>query len=206
MVRLEGLDVRLSKAEAMRQSGAGTITAILVLMMAAAGCQGDVPSGRFEPSDSRALASARPGEILVADGVVDIQGSEDGTHLELVLVKEGGATIVLASIPEKTPNQAGSFGSIHTVDCPPSTGVTQRYYIVGQQTYESGPVRIEGLKGIAAQMTNGLYLIAITSDPLPPGAWTVFIADQQAGGGLGSSLLDLPNSGHRTDAGCFYFL
>jgi hypothetical protein len=160
------------------------------------------------PHDSpRPSPSATPGPTIAAggihtaDGLVYLRAGADGEHLELVLEKSDGTTIVLVAIPEKVPLGGGSS---HTVDCPPATGLAQRYYALGQSD-QVGVPELSGLAGAVAGIVDGFWLVAVTSNPIPPGEWRVSIGDQQFAGGFGSTFLDLPASGERSEAGCFYF-
>jgi hypothetical protein len=186
----------------------GAIAVAIVLLIALAGAvrlsngAGSIGQG---PSSNAALDAVAPGtKITTPDGSVFVRRSADGAHLELVLERAGATSIVLASIAEKVPGGNVSFGSVHLVDCPASTGLAQQYYVLGQETNLSGTVVLHGLAGTAAKMAGGRYLIAITSKSIPPGRWSFDIGGQESGGGLGSSLLDLPSYGQKSGAGCFF--
>ncbi len=187
----------------------GAIAVAIVLVVALAGAfrlSNDAGSIGQGPSSSLAWdAVARGTKITTPDGSVFVRTSADGAHLELVLEKDDATPIILVSIDERIPTGNVSFGSVHSVDCPPSTGLKQRYYVLGQETGPGGTVVLHGLAGTAAKMAGGRYLIAITSKTIPPGWWTFdIIGGNGGGGGLGSSLLDLPTYGHRSEAGCFF--
>jgi hypothetical protein len=193
--------------------GAGLPAAIAIVLVA-------VFAGAF--SLSRGAAVIGPGtfpspavetvahgtKIATPDGEVFVRTSADGAHLELVLEKDAATSLVLVSIDERMPAGNVSFGSVHLVDCPPSTGLVQQYYVLGQNTFGgtvvSGTVVLHGLAGTAAEMAGGRYLIAITSTSIPPDRWTFDIRGQESGGALGSSFLNLPTYGQKSAAGCFF--
>jgi hypothetical protein len=176
--------------------GVGLLIAAVLLVWTLAPHDAPSPSHSANPTTG-------DGRITTADGQVYVRASADGAHLELVLDKADGSSVVLAAIPEA---MHVGLGSTHTVDCPPSTGFAQRYYGLGQHQGDSGTIEITGLSGMAAEIVDGLWLIAVTSDPVPSGSWMVSINGQEFAGGLGSTFLDLPTSGERSQAGCFYFL
>lgn len=188
--------------------GAGVPAVIaIVIVIALAGAfplskgGGLIGPGTF-PSPAVDTVAAHGTKIATPDGTVFARTSPDGAHLELVLQKDAATSVVLVSINERIPANS-SFGSVHLVDCPPSTGLLQRYYVLGQDT-NSGKVVLHGLAGTAAKMAGGRYLIAITSASIPPDRWTFDIGGQVSGGAIGSSFLNLPAYGQRSAAGCFF--
>jgi hypothetical protein len=129
--------------------------------------------------------------------------SADGSHLELVLQRDATTRVILASIPETRADPASSVVSVHAVDCPPSTGLAQRYFILGQDQPAAGQPRFEGLTGTTTDVTDGVYLAVIAADSIRPGPWAIDIGLDRVGG-TGAALLDLSRTGEPTDAGCFF--
>jgi hypothetical protein len=77
--------------------------------------------------DGASLASVA--HVKTSDGTVLVERA--GGSIRLVLVRANGERIVLASKVEAVPSANDSFVSGTTVECPASTGLTQRYYVIG---------------------------------------------------------------------------
>jgi hypothetical protein len=184
----------------------GVAIAALVLVLALAGAtrlSGPGSAVTTPPVDANADAAARAtAAISTSDGQVSVRRNSDNANLELVLQKGAAAPVVLASLSEKSPGANQSFVSVHLVDCQPSTGLTQRYYVFGQIT-TTGPIALDGVTGTGAA-AHGRYVIAITS-AVPDGRWTFHIGSN-GGGALGSSLRDLPTYGQQSPSGCIVSL
>ena len=205
-VALDAPDMEAATWRRTASSAGVPVAVAIVLVIAVAGAiqlsGGAGLFGQRAASSPPFDAVAHGTKIATPDGEVFVRTSADGAHLELVLQKDAATSVVLVSINERIPANS-SFGSIHLVDCPPSTGLLQRYYVLGQDT-NSGKVVLHGLAGTAARMAGGRYLIAITSASIPPGRWTFDIGGQLSGGALGSSFLNLPTHGQRSAAGCYF--
>jgi len=174
-----------------------------------AACEEALPTNTIEPSASQHLSAnvttsgspstvpASGDTISTADGTVSVRTS--------VLSQVDGATSILASIPERKPDASvESFGSVHTVDCPPSTGLKQQYYVIGQETGTVGAITLQGFAGVASALVGARYVIAVTQAPAAGESWSFSVGGEKSGGGLGSNFLDLPTYGLRSARGCFY--
>jgi hypothetical protein len=173
--------------------------AALVLAFAGLGL-GVRPIGQPDIVGSSGIPEAA--KITTEDGKVFVQTSADAKHLELVLQRADGATLVVASIPDPVPGPNTSYTSVHTIYCPESTGLAQPYYVIGRVNWVTGAVQLQGLSGTSAEIAGGRYAIAVTA--LPKGDWRVHVGGAEIGGGPAGTFLDLPTSGESTPAGCFY--
>jgi hypothetical protein len=173
--------------------------AAIVLAFAGLGL-GVRPIGQPDMVGSSGIPEAA--KITTEDGKVFVQTSADAKHLELVLQRADGATVVLASIPDPMPGPNTSYTSVHAVYCPPGTGLAQRYYVVGRVNWVTGAVELSGLTGTSAEIAGGRYAIAVMA--LPKGDWRVHVGGEEIGGGQAGFFLDFPSSGESTPAGCFY--
>jgi hypothetical protein len=164
------------------------------------------PASVVQPSavahvDEASLAAVP--HVPTADGIALVERS--GGSVRLVLVRDDGKRIVLASKVEAAPAKNSSFVSGTIVECPASTGLTQRYYDFGQANYVSSTtVTFEGVTGVGAYR-NGLYVAAITSDPTNR-TWGVWIGEKgnKGVGGEPAAFDNLPSYGAVSDAGCYY--
>jgi hypothetical protein len=167
------------------------------------------PASVVQPSaaatvDEASLAAVP--HVRTADGIALVERS--GGSVRLVLVRDDGKRVVLASKVEAAPAQNSSFVSGTIVECPAAAGFSQHYYDFGQANNRpaNSAVTLEGVTGAGAYR-NGLYLAAITSDPTV-GDWMVWVG---AKGGVGTGAasnsfakLQLPGYGAVSDAGCYY--
>lgn len=150
-----------------------------------------------------AVTTASDAKIATADGDVFARTSADEAHLEIVLEKDATTSVVLVSIAEPVP-QNMSFISMHVVDCPPSTGLAQQYYVLGQSTFGE-MITLHGIDGTAAEVVGGRYLIAITATSIPSGRWTLGFGDGPDGFVVGgSSFLTVSAWGEKSPAGCYF--
>jgi hypothetical protein len=189
----------------------------LAVVVGLAACEDALPTNTIEPSSSaessaKVTTSGGPSTVPASgdtistmDGTVSVRTSANGLALELVLSLAGGTTSVLASIPERKPDASvDSFGSVHTVDCPPSTGLKQQYYVIGQETGTAGAITLQGLAGVASALVGARYVIVVTQAPSAEQRWSFSVGGEESGGGLGSNFLDLPTHGLRSASGCFF--
>jgi hypothetical protein len=180
-------------------SGPGPSSSLLI---GAAASHSPLGSGASSP----ALGAGSGGATVVTpDGEAHVRTSADGAHLELVLDKPDGTSSVLVSIPERTFNPKGSYVSVHVVDCAPSTGLKQQYYIVGQTTTR-GTVTLHGIAGTATAIVGGHYLIAIVASSIPSGRWTFDLGTESTAFGFGGTIINLPTYGQKSAAGCYFGL
>ena len=151
--------------------------------------------------DEASLASVP--HVRTADGVVLAERS--GGTIRLVLVRDDGQRLVLASKVQAAPAANSSYVSGTIVECPASTGLAQRYYNFGQvnNVPTSAAVTLEGVTGSGAYR-NGLYLAAITSDPTIR-EWRTWIGGKDEGtGGSPQAFATLPSYGAVSAAGCYF--
>lgn len=186
----EAAGYRPSASRAMREVAlAGTLVVLVAVAVAAS----HLPELRSTAGGNALLPS-----VVTSDGRVSAQ--RVGDRVELVLDRDGQAPLVLASLVEAQPDPNDSFISVHVADCPPATGLTQRYYAFGQVTHSSGAVAITGATGVGSE-ANDLYVIALTSDPAA-NDWSFRIGDGNGGGGRPGWYDALTLSGEQSPAGC----
>jgi hypothetical protein len=127
-----------------------------------------------------------------------------GASIRLVLRRDSGERIVLASKVEQAPAQDSSFISGTDVLCPSSTGLKQQAYVFGQATnFARSTFTFEGITAVGSYR-NSLYLVAIASDPTAT-TWRAWIGEK-GGTGVGGgpeAFGQLPLRGVLSDAGCF---
>jgi hypothetical protein len=186
---------------------------LVCLVALAAGCQATpslspsrgptvLPTGVSVSSAEPTPSGPSDAPIVTADGLVSVRPLSDGSGYEVVLDVAGSSTI-LARIEEALAGSSASFGSIHTISCPPATEFRQQYYIVGQETSLRGAISLEGLDLIGAQQVGSLYLVAVGGVPAADVSWRVLVGTDVSGGGIGSNFLDLATQGKRADSGCY---
>lgn len=159
------------------------------------------PSPPSAGVDEASLASVP--HVRTADGIVLVERS--GSVISLVLLRDDGQRLVLASKVEAEPPANSSYVSGTIVECPASTGLAQRYYNFGQVNNVPGSaaVTLEGVTG-SGEYRNGLYLAAITSDPTIS-EWRTWIGGRDQGtGGSPRAFATLPSDGAVSPAGCYY--
>lgn len=159
-------------------------------------------------SNDDASLAAVP-HVQTADGTALVERT--GDSIRLVLRRDNGESVVLASLVEASPSANDSYLSGHIVECPASTGLAQRYYEFGQANHvPSTKFTFEGITAVGAYR-NGLYVVAITSDPtvsdwwawLGPKGGEGFSGGPGTGGGP-EYFAKLPSYGAVSDAGCYY--
>ncbi len=141
--------------------------------------------------------------VRTADGIALVERT--GDSIRLVLRRDNGQSVVLASKVEASPSAKDSYISGTIVECPASTGLAQRYYDFGQANHVSSPTfTFEGITAVGAYR-NGLYVVAITSDPTVSD-WRAWIGYKGGSGtgGAPESFAKLPSYGAVSDAGCYY--
>lgn len=141
--------------------------------------------------------------VQTADGIALVERT--GDSIRLVLRRDNGESVVLASLVEASPSANDSYISGHIVECPASTGLAQRYYNFGQANHVSSPtLTFEGITAVGAYR-NGLYVVAITSDP-SVSDWRSWIGPKggKGTGGSAESFAKLRSDGAVSDAGCHY--
>jgi hypothetical protein len=147
-------------------------------------------------------ALANVPHVLTPDGNVSVERA--GASIRLVLLRDSGERIVLATKVEAVPSQDSSFISVTDVLCPAPTGLKQQAYAFGQaNNVASSGFVFEGISAVGSFRGN-LYLVAITSDPTAT-TWRAWI-DEKGGTGVGGgpeSFGRLPLTGILSDAGCF---
>ncbi len=164
------------------------------------------PGSAVQPSPAASAEDAPLAavpHVQTADGVALVERTADG--IRLVLRRDDGKSVVLASKVETVPSANDSFISGTIVECPASTGLIQRYYAFGQANHVSSPtLTFEGITAVGAYR-NGLYVVAITSDPTVSD-WMAWIGPKgsQGTGGAPESFAELPSFGVVSDAGCYY--
>jgi len=153
------------------------------------------PGAVVQPStatsvDDASLAAVP--DVRTADGIALVERTGDGIRL-----------VLAAKVEAFPPGSSYISGTI--VECPASTGLTQRYYDFGQVNSVSSPqVTFEGITAVGA-FRNDLYLAAITSDPTAS-TWRVWIGEKGSAGtgGAPDTFAKLPSYGVLSSAGCYY--
>lgn len=142
--------------------------------------------------------------VRTADGIALVERT--GDSIRLVLRRDNGKSVVLASRVEALPSANSAYVSGTIVECPVSTGLTQRYYDFGQASdvLSSPTLTFEGITAVGAYR-NGLYVVAITSDPTVSD-WRAWIGPKgdKGTGGAPESFAKLSSYGAVSDAGCYY--
>jgi hypothetical protein len=207
---LEGVGVDPRSTRAPRISQTLVVAAVLLALLVAtfslvwsAGGPRPVLSAR---DIAMAAANGAP-LVMTADGPVYLHRTADGSHFELILQPPSGDPLVLASIADPEPQGFGLTLSGVPVYCPPSTGLLQHDYYIGQVNGVSGPLFLQGIRGQAAGVSQKLYLIAIDESSIPTGEWKFGIAEPWGVGanGTGDQWTGRPfnKSVVRSAAGCF---
>lgn len=177
--------------------------AIVVPRLSTAGAPGAVPAPGTATGVSADLPAGVP-SIGTADGRVFARRAD--ASIQLVLRRSDGSDLVLASLPEAVPGARDSMISVHLVECPPSTGLDQRYYVFGQaHPVYSADFVYDGITGTGA-FRNDLYLVSIASDPTLHD-WRFWLDGNNKGKGGGAaahSFNDLPSYGEVSSAGCVF--
>ena len=162
------------------------------------------PAAVVQPSAMPSVsvdALANVPHVRTADGTVFVERA--GASIRLVLKRDSGERIVLASKTAAVPSQDSSFISGTDVLCPQSTGLKQQAYVFGQATnVASSEFTFEGITAVGSYRSE-LYVVAITSDPAAS-AWRAWIGEKGGtgvGGGPGT-FGRLPNDGVLSDTGC----
>jgi hypothetical protein len=180
------------------------VAGLLVGCQAAPSAPTDSPTAVTASAVPSLPSSQGRGPITTEDGTVAIAVSDSSDGYQIVLTDPAGASRILVRITERQPAANESFGSIHTADCPPSTGLRQQYYVLGQETGPRPPIAVEHLGLVGAEIVDSLYLVAVSGPPPRDQPWAVRMGGQQIGGGVGASFLDLATTGQRSESGCFF--
>jgi hypothetical protein len=150
-------------------------------------------------SDEASLAAVP--HVQTADGIALVERT--GDSIRLVLRRDNGERVVLASLVEASPSADASYISGHIVECPASTGLAQRYYNFGQANHVSSPkMTFDGITAVG-EYRNGLYVVAITSDPTVS-EWRSWLGPNKGTGGAAASFAKLRSYGALSEAGCYY--
>jgi hypothetical protein len=160
-----------------------------------------IPQSPTTSSEDASLAGVP--HVQTTDGIALVE--RKGDSIRLVLRRDTGESVVLASLVEAAPSAQDSYISGHIVECPASTGLTQRYYNFGQANHVSSPkMTFDGITAVG-EYRNGLYVVAITSDPTVS-EWRTWLGPKggKGTGGSAESFAKLPSYGAVSGAGCYY--